>query len=244
MTKKVFEVTFADIPVRYSFRSNSTARYFGRHIHLSKSDHFDIRMNDEEFKLFRQTHSSDIPDDYVEYKGLIYLTAGRLLKDHCCIMHAVSFLWKGKAWLLTAESGTGKTTQYMNWSRLFPEEITMISGDMPVMDFRDDIITVWPSPWNGKESIGNPISGELGGIIILKQDLENKIEHTEPAEGIITLFRQFTAAPETAEEITIIADMVQQIMEKVPVWIFSNNGTDESTSMLRNTLLAYLAEEE
>ena len=41
---------------------------------------------------------------------------------------------------------------------MFPDEITMISGDMPVLERREDG-TVWahPSPWNGKEKIGEEV---------------------------------------------------------------------------------------
>lgn len=244
MTSRIFEVNFADIPVRYQFRKTAAARNFARHIHLSQAETFNIRMNDDEFRLFRSVHADDIPDEYVEYKGLLYLTALYLLEYQCCIMHAVAFLWRGKAWLLTAESGTGKTTQYLNWTRLFPDEIEMISGDMPVLDFRTDKIIVHPSPWNGKENIGSSVSGELGGIVILKQGSDNRIKDTDTEEGILTLFRQFTALPETATQIHALAGMVERIMADVPIWSFTNTGTDTSTCILRESLLEYSTEED
>ena len=240
---RIFEVNYAGIPVRYQFRNGRTAPYFARGIHLSESETFDIRMNDEEFAFFRNIHPEDTPDEYVEYKGLIYLTSRWLLSKQCCIFHATSFYWKDKAWLLTGKSGVGKTTQYMNWNRVFPNEISMISGDMPVLDFRGDCIFVHPSPWNGKEGIYGTVSAELGGIVILKQADYNTVENTETKYGIQTLYRQYAIYPENEKEIHSIAALVQRMMEEIPVWICANNGSEESTCLLRDTLLEYLKKE-
>ena len=241
---RIFEVNYSGFPIRYLFRKNSTARYFSQHVYLSKSESFDIHMNDDEFAVFRDMHPDEISDDYVEYKGLIYLTAKKLLEEKRCIFHSVSFVWNDKAWLLTGKSGEGKTTQYLNWNKLFPEEITMISGDMPLLYCRKDRIIVYPSPWNGKENYKSDLSAELGGIVLLKQDNENRFVEAELKEKIQTLYRQFAVAPSCEKEIHTIASMVQTMIETVPVWIFTNNGTEESTCILRNELIKYLDKEE
>lgn len=240
---RVYEVNYAGIPIRYQFRNNCTSLCFARHIHLSKSDNYDIRMNDEDFELFRSIHSKEVADYYVEYKGMLYLTSGKLLSNMCCFFHAVSFCWKEKAWLLTGKSGTGKTTQYLNWNHTFPDEITMISGDMPLLDFRKDQIYVHASPWNGKEKIGNMISAKLGGIVILRQENYNSIKPSEIIDSIHSLFRQFIVILKKEEEIQLVAEMVQMLIERVPVWILENDGTENSTRLLRKTLLLNVEKE-
>ena len=240
---RIFEVNYAGIPVRYQFRNGRTAPYFARGIHLSESEIYDIKMNDEEFAFFRSIHPDDVPDEYVEYKGLIYLTSRWLLSNQCCVFHATSFYWKNKAWLLTGKSGIGKTTQFMNWNRIFPDEIVMISGDMPVLDFRSDKIFVHPSPWNGKEGMYGNDSAELGGIVILKQKEYNTVEYAEMRYSIQLLYRQFAFYPKNEEEIHSIAGMVQRMIEEVPIWISANDGSEDSTRLLRDTLLVYLEKE-
>ena len=237
---RVFVVDFAGNPIRYSFINKSTPKYFSRKIKLSEQSVYDIRMDRATFDLFRQVHSNDFSDDYVEYKGLIYLTAKKLIEKKCCIFHSVSFIWREKVWLLTGDSGTGKTTQYLNWIHTFPNEITMISGDMPVLAFKNENIMVHSSPWNGKERIGNQLSGRLGGIILLRQGSDNTIQWANIHEKIMTLFRQFAVIPENRVEIECLAEMTEQLIQKVPIWIFKNTGTIESTSILRNTLGDYL----
>ena len=238
----IFEVNYAGIPLRYQFLKKQTAPYFGRNIRLTKVDAYDIKMNEKEFQFFRDIHPEGITDAYVEYKGLIYLTSEKLLTEKCCIFHAVSFYWKNKAWLITGKSGIGKTTQYMNWTHLYPNEITMISGDMPLLDFREDKICVHPSPWNGKEGIKSTISAELGGIVILNQADYNTIEQAEMFDSIPILYHQFPIIPRKEKDIHLIAGMVQRTIEEIPIWILSNDGSEDSTRMLRETLLKQLEE--
>ncbi|MBQ1476781.1 MAG: hypothetical protein IIZ33_01345 [Erysipelotrichaceae bacterium] len=240
---RIFEVNYAGIPVRYRFRRNSTARYFSGHIRLSASDVFDISMDDAYFGRFRKIHPEDVEDDYVEYKGLIYLTATFLLRMNCSIFHAVSFIWKGKAWLLSGKSGTGKTTQYQNWKSLFPEEIQMISGDMPLLDLRSGKILVHPSPWNGKEGYKGSSSAELGGIIFLEQGKENHFRQSSLKENIFSLFHQFCAVPNDEEEVTKLSFLIERILREVPLWTYVNDGTAGSTLILKEELSSFLRKE-
>lgn len=241
--KRVFSVTYAGHEIRYCFRFKTTPQYFARHISLSNSKTPDVSITEEQFNYFRKIHSAEYSDEYVEYKGLLYLTANELLKYRCCIFHSVSFIWNKKAWLLTADSGTGKTTQYMNWIQKYPDEIQMISGDMPVLDFFNNRIVVHPSPWNGKEKIGNSVSAELGGIIILKQDHTNTIQPADKKTSILTLFRQFIASPETEEDIYTLSKMIETIILNVPIWVFFNTGSIDSTILMRKTLEEYISQE-
>ncbi|MBQ6217779.1 MAG: hypothetical protein IJI66_14375 [Erysipelotrichaceae bacterium] len=211
---------------------------------MSESEDDDIFMNDAWFDRFRKVHPDDVPDDYVEYKGLLYLTAAYLLSYGCTIFHSVSFVWKEKAWLLAGKSGVGKTTQYLNWKKLFPKEIRMISGDMPILDFRKGRIMVCPSPWNGKENFKGASPCELGGIVFLKQGKENVFHEADQCESILTLFHQFCPIPENKEEIRILALMVERIEKEVPLWTFVNDGTQESLKVLRSAILDYLETEE
>ena len=236
---RIYEVTFADVAIRYEFRIKKTARYFGKRIRISKAENFDIKMNDEEFYFFRSIHPNETEDAYVEYKGLLYLTAKYLLKYRRCIFHSVSFVWKQKAWLLTGRSGIGKTTQYINWCNAYPDEITMISGDMPILSFEDKII-VHPSAWNGKEKISNNFSAPLGGIVLLKKERSNVLEYADINEKIITVFSQFAMIPRNEVEINTIAGMTERLIESVPIWQFKNDGTEGSTELLRNRIMTYI----
>ena len=237
-----YKAIYAGYPVVYRFRIPYTYRYFGSYAQQCEETSEEILLPEEIIAGRAALYPEGTKKGYIEYKELIPYTAGHLLRYKCSIFHAVSFIFRGKAWLLTAPSGTGKTTQYMNWVQLHPNEIIVISGDMPVLAMNHSrSIQVCPSPWNGKEKIGNAVSAELGGIIILNQDKSNSIRFADKKESILTLFSQFMAIPESKEEIRILSDMIQRIVAEVPIWVFSNTGTVESTMVLRQTIEDYLA---
>ena len=193
-----------------------------------------ISVSEERMKLARSLSNRFMSDSAVEFRALIGLTSKSLLRYRACIFHSVSFIYRGKAWLLTAESGGGKTTQYRNWQKLFPGEITMICGDMPVLACNNEnSITVYPSPWNGKEGIGTRISAPLGGVITLKKASENFFEKLTPSDAFREAFDSFVVMPDTEEEITSLFGLVNTVFVNYPVWRFSNLGNDASTEMLR-----------
>ncbi|MBQ4341233.1 MAG: hypothetical protein II756_01870, partial [Clostridia bacterium] len=148
----------------------------------------------------------------------------------------VSFVYRGKAWLLCGPSGVGKTTQYRNWMKRFPGEIEIICGDMPALEAREDgSVWVHPSPWNGKERFGAPDgSAELMGIVRLVQAKANEFEPLAPAEAVVPLLRQFAVRPETAGQIRLLAAIAEKVLSSAPAMLYRNRGDLESTEILRS----------
>ena len=240
---QVYEMSIAGQSLRYTFLYPQT-RYFLRPLpHRVEGEGCDIAVTPEKIELGRNFLEPGSSDAYVEYRCLIELTARWLLRGGGCIFHAVAFFWKERAWLLTAPSGVGKTTQLLNWQRLHPEEGTVISGDMPALETREDG-TVWvhPSSWNGKENLSSRISAPLGGIVLLEQGKGNCIAPLSPREGVLPLLQQFMALPEKEEELLAMAALLERMLRTAPAWKLTNLGDDASTELLRNTLLADLTE--
>ena len=238
MDHRIIQVEYAGHPVRYALQYPATQWYFRSYQRKAKGETYDILASPERIEQTRSILPPDSRDGFVEYRSLIGLTARELLRYDCCIFHAVSFLWRGYAWLLTAPSGTGKTTQYLNWQRLYPNEITMICGDMPVLERQENgSLWVHPTSWNGKENLGNRISAPLAGIILLEQGDVNAISPLSPRDAVMPFFRQFMVHPETEPQIHALAGIIDQMLRNLPIWKFVNLGDDASTEMLRNTLI-------
>ena len=236
---QVYEMSIAGQPLRYTFLYPET-RFFLRPLpRRVEGEDCDIAVTPEKIELGRNFLEPGSSDAYVEYRCLIELTARRLLRSGGCVFHAVAFYWQNRAWLLTAPSGVGKTTQFLNWQRLHPEEITVISGDMPALETREDG-TVWvhPSSWNGKENLFSWISAPLGGIVLLEQGKENSIVPLSPRDGVMPLLQQFMALPETEEELVAMAALLERMLRMAPACQLVNLGDEASTELLRATLSA------
>ena len=233
----VYQAEYAGHPVRYAFRYPKTREYFRSWLKPAEGDEFDAMATPEQILRAHELMQFGNAEDYAEYKALIEPASHVLLRSGCCIFHAVAFRWKGKAWLMTAPSGTGKSTQFFNWRRLFPAEITMICGDHPVLEQRaDGSVWVHPTHWNGKESMGSSANALLGGIVVLEQAGENRMDRISAHEALVPVLNQFCVVPETEQEIRSMIGLLDRMLGDHPVWKLRNLGDDASTALLRETI--------
>ncbi len=204
----------------------------------------EIREEEEYIKKAYEGMNAGIPDSVLEYDMLVKRVSDHLLKHNAFIFHGVAFLWRGKAYIFTAPSGTGKTTQYRRWRELYGDEIRILNGDKPALRF-DEQVLVYPSPWHGKEGYArgfDPIP--LNGIIFLEQGKENIIRKMLPEEAGIPLFTQllFTAADEKL--VKQGAGLIDRLAGAVPVWKLINRGDHASAKLAHDTILQYEKEQE
>ena len=119
----VFEAVYAGHPIRYAFAYPATRYQFRPPLRPAEGGGCDIRLTPELLARGRELLPPDSSDGYVEFRCLIEPTARALLSCGCTLFHAVAFERSGRAFLITAPSGVGKTTQYRNWVRLHPGEL-------------------------------------------------------------------------------------------------------------------------
>ncbi len=244
MQTKVFDWTLAEHPVRISFLDPLT-RYKLKPLPMpAEGEDYDIGVSPELLRTGKRILGFENTDSFVEYRCLIALCSRYLLRYSACVFHAVAFSWRGRAFLLTAPSGTGKSTQLFNWLRLFPKEIGIISGDMPILEAREDgSVWVHPSAWNGKERLFGAPAAPLGGIVFLAQGQEDRILNFPPEESVIPLLKEFILLPETKEEIQAQASLLERILLAAPCCKMVNLGGEASTRLLRETVSGFLEKE-
>lgn len=243
MKQKIYQVKYADNLLCYSFIYPGTRYHFRPLPRLIDRTAEVISASHLQIETTRTLLPADTKDSYVEFRALIGLTAKALLRYDCCIFHCVCFVWRGYAWLLTAPSGVGKTTQYFNWCNAHPDDITMISGDMPVLERREDG-SIWahPSSWNGKENIGSRLSAPVGGVVLLQQGKQNILSRPPVPELLIPIIRQFIVRPDTEDEIHALARLLDQMFRALPFWKLVNLGDAASTELLREAFSQRLSE--
>ncbi len=232
----IFRVKYAGHELRYLFHYDETRYNFRDYAYFCRDDEYDICASNEVIEPVRRILPADASEGYIEYRAMISITARELLRFGACIFHSVAFVYRGRAWLLTAPSGVGKTTQFLNWQRQHPGEIEMICGDMPVLaPEADGRIHVYSTSWCGKENMGNKeLTAPLAGIVLLEQGSENQLSPLPPADCVMPFFRQFVVLPETEEQCLALTGLMSKVLESVPVWKLVNLGDAASTEMLRD----------
>ncbi len=187
-------------------------------------------------------NEDETSEPYLEFQALMLATGNALLEHQRALFHGVAFCWKECAWILTAPSGTGKTTQLRHWRKLLKKEVRVINGDKPLLECREDgSVWVHSSPWRGKEKLSlRGLNAPLGGIILLEQGKENRISRILPGEAVVPLFVEFVSLPENTGQILGQAQVLRQMLDAVPVWKLVNVGDEDSALLTQQTILRYL----
>lgn len=175
-------------------------------------------------------------NSHAEYSSLCVSISEELLNSNCFVMHAVAFIWNEKAWLLSAPSGIGKSTQYKNLSELYPEEIQIISGDRPVLEIREDrSVYVHPSPWNGKENWWGTQSAPLAGIFFLERG-DNAIGKMTREEAAVKVYPSIFQSFNTKEVIQKVAGVATRLLGSCDCWLLTNRGDYASSELIYQTM--------
>ena len=137
-------------------------------------------------------------ESFTEFNLLLEHICNLLLPYDRCLFHGVAICVDEQAFLITAPSGTGKSTQYRWWKALYGDEVRLICGDKPILEFQSsgDII-VHPSPWRGKERWPGSSPAKLAGIVYLKQGSFNSIRPMAVSEAVVPLYTQILYQPKT-----------------------------------------------
>lgn len=187
-------------------------------------------------------HSPESPEEaYAEYMELCPLVCDALLPHDRAIFHSVAFLWQGRAWLLAGLSGAGKTTHYALWKLLYGEELRMLNGDKPILDFSGENVQVCPSPWMGKERLRSMHSAPLGGIVFLRQGQQNRMTRLSATDAIERLFLQFLFTRSTPEQVHSVCRLEERLLHEIPIWQLENRGDEDAARLCHDTLAKELS---
>ena len=95
------------------------------------------------------------------------------------MLHSASVLYRGKAWLFSGPSGTGKSTHTNLWYTLL--HTPRINGDLNLLALSSDgIPVIYGTPWCGTSGICDTKKHLLGGIVLLKQSSRNSLLPLRP----------------------------------------------------------------
>ena len=186
----IYNTILAGIPVRYCFRYPETIRYFTDKPEKSKSRDNEPYITVSEQMLSAWAENGMLQGGYAEFCLSCMPVSEFLLSSDRCVFHAAAVRWRDRAYLISAGSGVGKSTQCKPLIEQWPKEFSVINVDKPILECRKDgSIFVHPSPWNGKEGWHGAEAAPLAGIIFLRRGEKNEIHSLQPSKAAALAFR-------------------------------------------------------
>ncbi len=140
-----------------------------------------------------------------------------LLEYDGFLLHSSAISYDGKAYLFSADCGTGKSTHTRLWCEYLGDAVTKINDDKPAVRLIDGVFCAIGTPWSGKTAENENVIVPVGGVVLLERGLVNKIEPAETRRAVMSLLRQ-TFFPPKRENTDRMADLLDKFIRSVPVY--------------------------
>lgn len=204
-----FTVRFSDLDIgvenRYEFM-----RTFCRDYTSDASPCFSVRADNATVEKQMGMAEEPITPEYAEALQLYREMAERLPLYGRAVFHGAAIEYHGKAYLFTGPSGIGKTTHIRLWRQFLGEDVQIINGDKPILRSDECGITVYGSPYSGKEGWHRNTSSPLGGICFLVQGKENAVTVLTQSPAFSRLYRQIYK-PRTEEAMVKTVEILRRL---------------------------------
>ncbi len=163
--------------------------------------------------------------DTAMYMGTGAHFARAILQHNGTFLHASAIMLDGKAYLFSADSGTGKSTHTEKWCRLFGARY--LNDDKPALRLVDGVWMAYGTPWSGKNDLSAPVEAPVGGIAFLKRGGENSI-CPMPKENTAALFLRQTLWKLDKERMQTQLTLADHLLRNVPIWELTCRNDDDA----------------
>lgn len=171
--------------------------------------------------------SSDLSDDDLEYMATCARFYSALSLFDGMMLHSSAVVVDGKAYLFTADSGTGKSTHTSLWLKMFGDRAYILNDDKPALRWEDGMWYAYGTPWSGKHDISVNARVPLGGIAVLERAEQNSIEpySDEAAADFFCKQIQKTYRP---DRMGLILELLDKLLSTAPIWKLKCNMDPEA----------------
>ena len=169
-----------------------------------------------------------LPDDEGEYLATGKSFYKGLLDFEGMMLHASAVVVEGRAYLFTADSGTGKSTHTGLWMKQFGNKAYILNDDKPAIRAIDGIWYAYGTPWSGKDGINSNESAKLAGIAVLERGKKNEIEPLSGKEAIFKIYKQLNRKTESVSFREKQMELLDKLLRDIPVWKLKCNMEPEA----------------
>ena len=163
-----------------------------------------------------------VSDDIGEY---LYSGASfykQLLNFEGLMLHSTAVVVDGKAYLFSADPGTGKSTHTSLWLDRFGDRAYILNDDKPALRRMDGKWYAFGTPWSGKHDISVNTGVPVAGIAMLRRGEDNEIEPFGGKDAILAILKQVNRPKDMEFRIKLL-DLLDKLITEVPVWCLKCN---------------------
>ena len=201
-----------------------------------ENQHIDITVNvsREDIEHSAQVRPELNEDDWE------YMISGnqfykKLLDYKGIMLHSSCIVVDDKAYAFSANPGTGKSTHTELWLKHFGDRAYLLNDDKPAIRLIDGKVYACGTPFSGKNDLSSPRIVELAGICFLQRSEDNWIKPADMKKAVFNILSQ-TLRKLSQEHMDCLIEVLNEIFEKVPVYDFGCNISDEAVLVSYNEM--------
>lgn len=229
----MFVIQLAGVRIRIDNRYTFIERQCRNYICEGEDAAFSVSVTPDE--ILREQQFGDFPDGYCESICLYRHICEELPAYNVFLMHSSVIEVDGYAYAFTAKSGVGKSTHTALWLKNVPNA-RVLNGDKPLYRVEDDgSLTVFGTPWNGKENWGENISAPLAAVCFIERGAENSIRPAAEEDTVSRLMHQLYLRGSRESVVRQLA-LMDALVRGVPYYVLACNISDEAALLAWNTM--------
>lgn len=202
---------------------------------ICEGEDYDFSVSVTPEEILEEQRFGEFSDGYCESICLYRHICEKMPAYNVFLMHSSVIEVNGYAYAFTAKSGVGKSTHTALWLKNVPHA-RVLNGDKPLYRVeRDGSVTVFGTPWNGKENWGENISAKLAAVCFIERGVENSIVKAPEADVINRLMHQLylRGSRDSVNRQLILMDA---LVRAVPYYILACNISDEAALLSWSTM--------
>lgn len=193
-------------------------------------NHPDIILSAQRINQYKESIRSRYPnttDDSLDYISSGALFYRDLLFLGGMMLHSSAVIVDGRAYLFTADSGTGKSTHTGLWLKHFSDRAKILNDDKPAIRFENNRWYAYGTPWSGKNDISLNLRAEIAGIAVLERATENNIEPFSGIHALHAILKQINRPPAMEHRVKLM-ELLDKLITSVPIWKLQCNMDPEA----------------
>ncbi len=194
-----------------------------------------LRASDDRthYKMLVEGDKLDILKD--SYRFINMMAVEEVLSMHrALILHSVYMNCDGKAVLLSAPSGTGKTTHSLLWQKQYGTEI--VNGDRAIVKCEREGVFAYGLPYTGSSGIGLNKRLPIEAIVILKRGEKNSAAFATPAQAFRGLYTECIVNTWDEMCVTEATEILTSLIACVNTVVLRCNMETEAAAVLKKSI--------
>ena len=155
----------------------------------------------------------------------------QLLKFDAFMLHSSCVVVDNKAYLFSANSGTGKSTHTQQWLKLFGDRAYILNDDKPVVIFRDGKAYACGTPWSGSSELNANAIVPIQGICELERSETNFIEPIEDKGQLVFQILNQTQRSYELESVDMLLKLIEKLVYAAPFYRLGVNISTDAAQV-------------